>query len=182
MNASADPVAILPSIEAEVNCWLPKPGRPRADTSDPPPGAARSAVGSDPRGVVLRDFRLQAGRLTRDGHGFGLVRHESAATDWDDEGAIHAVYYPEAERPLREITGTARVFVFDHILRRSIAGAADSRDGPHRQLARVRVDHMARFRSAAGARPASGRSGGAARLRESIELAQLRVPPGVSGA
>jgi hypothetical protein len=58
---------------------------------------------------------------------------------------VRRVYYPEAERFLKELTGASRVFIFDHLQRRRVAGVGRRQAGMPRQPAdRVHVDHTAR--------------------------------------
>lgn len=73
----------------------------------------------------VADARRSAGRLSLDREGFRLVRHETAVTDFYDEDEVRAIYYPELERLVKEETGCARAFVFDHTRR---AGDEATRD------------------------------------------------------
>ena len=70
--------------------------------------------------------------------------HRSDVTDFEDEAQIRGIYYAEAERLLKEITGADRVYIFDHTLRRRIPGLQDHRDGPRQPATRVHVDHTAK--------------------------------------
>jgi hypothetical protein len=63
--------------------------------------------------------------------------------NFDDEAEIRNAYYAEAERLLKDATGADRVFIFDHTLRRRVAGAQDYRNGPRQPATRVHVDHTA---------------------------------------
>ena len=46
---------------------------------------------------------------------------------------MRRVYYPEAERLVAEVTGANRVLVFDHTIRRRVAGGMDRAPGTPRQ-------------------------------------------------
>ena len=80
-----------------------------------------------------------------DREGFALVRQKSAVNDFYNEDEVKKIYYPEAERLIKEATGADRVFIFDHTVRKRVQGAADVRDGgPRQPVARVHVDHTER--------------------------------------
>jgi hypothetical protein len=70
-----------------------------------------------------------------------VVRHRSAVIDFQDESQLHDVYYAEAERLLKDVTGADRVHIFDHTLRRRVPGQQDNRDGPRQPATQVHVDH-----------------------------------------
>src|SRR5205814_6652893 len=63
-----------------------------------------------------------------------------------DDDEVRRVYYPEAERFIKELTGASRVFIFDHLQRRRVAGLTDRsrRGGPRQPATRVHVDHTDR--------------------------------------
>jgi hypothetical protein len=46
-----------------------------------------------------------------------LTRHETAVTNFYDANEVQAVYYPALERLVKEVTGAAKVLVFDHNVR-----------------------------------------------------------------
>jgi hypothetical protein len=75
------------------------------------------------RDVAFLDGRDPAEPFELERHGFCFTRHHSAVTDFADEDHVKAVYYPEMERLVQEISGADRVHMFDHTLR---AGDADS--------------------------------------------------------
>ena len=84
-------------------------------------------------------------KVSLDQEGFDVLRHGSAVRDFYDEDEVRNVYYPEAERLLKEATGASRVFIFDHTVRRRVRGADDRVVGVPRQPAtRVHVDHTAK--------------------------------------
>jgi hypothetical protein len=130
-------------VEAELNYLAPISERPRTYTFAPPPGVPQTNVVVEPHRVAIHDARAQADAFTLDGQGFALLDHRSDVTNFDSESEIRSVYYAEAERLLKEITGADRVFIFDHTLRRHIPGARDYQDGPRQPATRVHVDHTA---------------------------------------
>jgi len=69
-----------------------------------------------------RSVTIYNGRLSRDGfsleqEGFVLVKHETKVANFYDEEEVRSVYYPEIERLVKEMTGAAKVLIFDHTLR-----------------------------------------------------------------
>jgi hypothetical protein len=107
--------------------------KPMNLTYDPPPGVPRSTGVPEPHAMPIHDARPVAGRLTLDGEGLALVEHRSAVKDFYDEDELRRVYYPEAERLVAEATGASRVLVFDHTIRRRVAGGIDRSPGTPRQ-------------------------------------------------
>jgi len=76
----------------------------------------------------IYDCRPVSEKLDFDDVGFVVRKHESAVADFYDEELVRAKYLPEVERFLREATGAAAVFAFDHNVR-SAKGAAEGRAG-----------------------------------------------------
>lgn len=74
------------------------------------------------RPVTVRNGRENLGRFDLDEEGFLLTSHETQVTNFYDETQIKSVYETEIQRLIRELTGAARVRVFDHTFR------SDSRD------------------------------------------------------
>lgn len=135
----------LPCVKAELNYLAPTRERPRTYTFDPPVGVARTTVVNDPHEVAIIDARRLLADVSLDEEGFGLVQHKSAARDFYDDEEVKRVYYPEAERLLKELTGADRVHVFDHTVRRRVPGGEDRRgDAPRQPVPRVHVDHTTR--------------------------------------
>lgn len=52
-----------------------------------------------------------------DREGFRLIKRSSAVKNFYDEEELRSVYYPEIEALIAQLTGAARVVVFDHTLR-----------------------------------------------------------------
>lgn len=135
----------LPWVKAELNYLAPTRQRPRTYTFDPPVGVARTTVVNDPHEVAIIDARRLLADVSLDEEGFGLVQHKSAVRDFYDDEEVKRVYYPEAERLLKELTGADRVHVFDHTVRRRVPGGEDRRgDAPRQPVPRVHVDHTTR--------------------------------------
>ena len=75
----------------------------------------------------IRDGRPLAGRLSLDEHGFVFVEHRTRVTDFFDPEQLKAIYYPEVERLIREVSGASRVVLFDHTLRSGDEGEREAR-------------------------------------------------------
>lgn len=145
MNLEIDEIETLPSVEAELNYLRPTAERPRTYTYDPPPGVPRTTTINEPHKVQISDARPILSNVSLDEEGFGLVRHRSSVRDFYDDDEVAQVYYPEAERLLKEATGATRVHIFDHTVRRRVAGGEDRQvAGPRQPVPRVHVDHTAR--------------------------------------
>jgi hypothetical protein len=71
----------------------------------------------EPRTMSVRNGRLAQRELSLDGSGFVLVEHKTRVKDFFDAGELKAVYYPEVERLIRDLSGASRVVLFDHTLR-----------------------------------------------------------------
>jgi hypothetical protein len=139
-----NPVLDLPHVQAELHYLGRMTERPRNYTFDPPPGVPRSNTVHETHVMPIHDLRPIEAEISLDREGFELLGHVSAVRDFYDDDEVRAVYYPEAERLIAEVTGASRVFVFDHTVRRRIAGADDRAVGQPRQPAtRVHVDHTA---------------------------------------
>lgn len=133
MSLSSDVIDRLPHVEGLLNYLAPMAAKPMNLTYDPPPGMPRSTGIPEPHVMPIHDARPVAGRLTLDGEGLALVEHRSAVKDFYDEDEVRRVYYPEAERLVAEATGASRVLVFDHTIRRRVAGGIDRSPGTPRQ-------------------------------------------------
>jgi hypothetical protein len=135
----------LPFVEAELNYLAPMTERPRYYAYEPEPGEPHSNLTPEPHLMQIHDLRPIAAELDLDIQGFALLEQRSAVRDFWDDDEVRRVYYPEAERFLKEATGASRIFIFDHLQRRRVAGQQDrSRSGPRQPATRVHVDHTAR--------------------------------------
>jgi hypothetical protein len=143
-NAAPATTLDLPHVRAELHYLGHMTERPRNYTFDPPPGVPRSNTVHESHIVPIHDLREIEAEISLDREGFELLGHVSAVRDFYDDQEVRSVYYAEAERLIKEATGASRVFVFDHTVRRRVAGADDRSSGQPRQPAtRVHVDHTA---------------------------------------
>lgn len=132
----------LPHVDGSLNYLAPMAERPRTLAYTPEPGEASTNLVSEAHTVPIYDLRSVAGEVRLEREGFALVPQTTAVQDFGDDEEIRRVYYPEAERLLKEATGASRVVVFDHTVRRRSPGAVDRAPGAPRQpVARVHVDH-----------------------------------------
>ena len=92
----------LPYVEGVLNYLAPMAERPINLAYDPPPSVPRSTGVPDARRMTIHNARPVAARLSLDGEGLALVKHNTAVRDFYDD-------YPEAERLVAEVTGATRV-------------------------------------------------------------------------
>ena len=135
----------LPYVEAELNYIVPMAERPRYYAYEPGPGDPAPNMVHEAHTMRIHDMRPITSEIGLDRHGFALVEQRSAVRDFWDDDEVRRVYYPEAERVIKQVTGASRVFIFDHLQRRRITGLQDRAPGGPRQPAtRVHVDHTAK--------------------------------------
>ena len=109
MTLSPDVIDGLPYVEGVLNYLAPMADRPINLAYDPPPGVPRSTAVPEARRMTIYNARPVAARLSLDGEGLALVKHNTAVRDFYDEDELGRVYYPEAERLVAEVTGATRV-------------------------------------------------------------------------
>ena len=132
----------LPHVDAELHYLAPMTEQPRSYTYDPPPGIPRSNIVRETRVLPIYSARPVASSFSLDVEGFAVLRRRSAVHDFWDEEELRAVYYPEVEQTVKDITGASKVFVFDHTLRKRVHGVDDRAPGTPRQpVPAVHVDH-----------------------------------------
>jgi hypothetical protein len=74
--------------------------------------------------LPIHDMRPVAGRLSLEDTGFVLLERRSRVANFYDPAEIDAVYLPEIEALIRELTGAERVLIFGTLIRN------DARDAP----------------------------------------------------
>lgn len=141
MGLQNQKIEALSFVTAELNYLTPTKDRPRTFTFEPPPGEPQSNVVPEPHAVPIYDARSVVDSISLDREGFALVRQRSAVRDFYNDDEVRSTYYPEAERLIKQATGADRVFVFDHTVRKRVAGAADRSGGLRQPVGRVHVDH-----------------------------------------
>jgi hypothetical protein len=144
MGLQNEKIEALSFVTAELNYLAPTKSRPRTFTFEPPPGEPQSNTVPEPHALPIYDVRSIVDSISLDREGFALVRQRSAVKDFYNDSEVKSTYYPEAERLIKEATGASRVFIFDHTVRKRVAGAADRGGGPRQPALRVHVDHTAK--------------------------------------
>jgi hypothetical protein len=109
--------ASLDRIEAPMNYSVDTGEKPVSYTYEPPAGVAPRSGKIVKQRIAIMNARPIAGQLTLDVHGFMLTHQETAVRNFYDSDEVRAVYYPEVERLIKQITGATRVIVFDHNVR-----------------------------------------------------------------
>lgn len=131
-NAAATSASPAPATHGDVDAELvyatTKDQSPYYYMYEPPPGTPRLGGEFGPRRVRVQDGRRAAGPFSLDVQGFELAGFSTRLENAYDEAEVHAVYYPEMERLVREATGAARVLVFDHNVRSGVPGQAPRRN------------------------------------------------------
>ena len=77
--------------------------------------------------VRIRDARAIASGLELEKNGFVVLERPTALKDFSDPAKIKAVYYPEIEALVKELTGATRVLMFGDIVRTDAKGTPESR-------------------------------------------------------
>lgn len=138
----AIPTERLPHVTAELNYLVPLAEKPRSLAYEPRPGEAQTTAVYEAHTVDIHDVRPIAGDLSLEREGLRLVARPTQLRDFYDEDELRRVYYPETERLVAELTGAARVVIFDHTIRRRIPGVEDRTTGAPRQpVPRVHNDY-----------------------------------------
>lgn len=104
-------------LSAEIVYAVATGEKPVNETFGPGNIHRRTTGAKERRSVTIEDGRASAGEFTLDTHGFAFVGHPTAMRDFLDPDELKRIYYPEIERLVREVSGAARVVVFDHTLR-----------------------------------------------------------------
>ena len=135
----------LPLVKAIVSYVDPPDGKPYSLEYEPPAGVPRTTARYRGHEVTIRDLRPIASSVSLEREGFALVHAPGSLRDFKDEAAIREQYYAESIELVRKQTGGRRVVVFDHTLRRQIAGATDRTLGvPRQPVPRVHNDYTAK--------------------------------------
>jgi hypothetical protein len=107
-----------------------------------PPASGRKPEGPPIEYHEMRiyDCRAVADDLDLDRHGFAVRSYASAGKNFFDEELVRTRYYPEIAAIVKEATGAADVFVFDHNVR-SVEGAAKGKAGVRAPVDGVHDDY-----------------------------------------
>jgi hypothetical protein len=105
------------AITAELAYAIDTGAKPVNETFGPGNIHRRTTGAKERRAVEIRNGRPLAGGFSLDENGFEFVRHATRVVDFFDAAELKAVYYPEVEQLIKDVSGAARVVVFDHTLR-----------------------------------------------------------------
>jgi hypothetical protein len=105
------------AITAELAYAIDTGAKPVNETFGPGNIHRRTTGAKERRAVEIRNGRPLAGEFSLDENGFEFVRHPTRVVDFFDAAELKAVYYPEVEQLIKDVSGAARVVVFDHTLR-----------------------------------------------------------------
>jgi len=120
----------------------PGEGKPRSLEFEPPPGVPRTTAVYRDHTVSIHDMRPIAASLSLEREGFQLLSAPTAINNFEDEAGVRSIYYAEAIELIKQATGAERVVVFDHTVRRRIAGSTDRSVGiPRQPVPRVHNDY-----------------------------------------
>lgn len=67
--------------------------------------------------INIYDGRPIASQLDLDRHGFKLMRYPTAVQNFYDDEEVRRLYYPEMDKLVKQVTGAAKVVIFDHTVR-----------------------------------------------------------------
>ena len=113
----------LPSVSASVSYLAAGEGPVQVRVYPPGSGIATVRPASKHYPVRIHDARSVANDLRLDDHGFELRAKATPFTEFYNEAAVRATYYPEVSALMREITGAREVIVFDHNVRSAVRAA-----------------------------------------------------------
>ncbi len=137
--------SVLAGVEARLVFSNRGQEKPYAYVGKPPEGVPQNRGEYQTHVVRIENVRSTVGDLSLDVEGVALVRSPTAVGDFWDEAQTLALGHPEAAELVKEITGAARVVVFDHTLRRRSEGASDRAPNlPRQPASRVHVDQTVR--------------------------------------
>jgi hypothetical protein len=137
----AEAITIEDQVEATLNYLAPGVDKPFVYAYDPPGGMPRRHGGSEPRVVTIRNARPIAPRFSLDREGFALRRQATAVRAFYDDDEVRRVYYPEVEQLLRDVTGAAKIVIFDHTRRNSDTVLGEGSERAREAAASVHNDY-----------------------------------------
>ncbi|KAI0188530.1 hypothetical protein EV127DRAFT_131079 [Xylaria flabelliformis] len=82
-----------------------------------------------PQNVKITNIAGREAEFTLDKQGFQVVPSVAQEKDFVDDEHIKAVYYPETEQLLKDVTGASKIFIFDHTIRRQPQDSRDKKPG-----------------------------------------------------
>jgi len=107
---------------------------------DPETGQLRGNYSWQSYPVQIENIRGKESEFTLQTSGFAYHVAPTSHTNFDDDEAIKASYYPESEEWLKKLTGAKHVVLFDHTVRRNKPGDIDDTPQNRHPVPRVHVD------------------------------------------
>jgi hypothetical protein len=107
-------------VSAPLNYLVPMAERPVNYNYEPPPGVPWRTGQYVAQTVPIVDGRTSAEPFSLDKQGFVLLRHESAVHDFYDAEEVKRRYHVEVEQLVKQVSGAARVVVFDTTVRSAL--------------------------------------------------------------
>jgi hypothetical protein len=116
-SAGTHRVRGLRYVRVQLN-YLADAGERSADYApEASPGTPRRSGRYVPRTVSIHDARPILSEISLDQQGFLLIQHQTAVRNFYEANEVKSIYYSEVERLLKKVTGAARIFIFDHVIR-----------------------------------------------------------------
>ena len=103
-------------VQASLNYLIDSGPKPSTIVADPGYESAHTGT-YEGKIVSIKNARAMTSEFSLERQGFVLIEHETQVTNFFDEDEVRRVYYPELEKLVTELTGAARVLMFDHTLR-----------------------------------------------------------------
>ena len=91
-----------------------------------PEGVPQYNYGTSTHNVTIHDIRGDEASYTLDKDAFAVVQNvvSQGETEFVDDDHIKKHYYPEVEKVILDnVPGSYKIFIFDHTIRRAVAGA-----------------------------------------------------------
>lgn len=143
MSERAVPQAVPETIEASLNYLAVGDVAPQVRIYPPSSGLPTVYTKLAKHVVTIRDARPEAHSLRLDEHGFELHSGRTDFTNFLDEKAVRATYYPDVEQRLKRLLGAHAVIAFDHNVR-SVTRAARGEPGVRAPADQVHNDYTER--------------------------------------
>jgi hypothetical protein len=107
----------LDFVETSLSYLVDTGEKPVSYSAEPGATPTQHTGQYEERTVIVHNGRPIVDRLSLDCQGFILINHETKVRDFYNEEEVRSAYYPEMERLVKELTGAAKVLIFDHTLR-----------------------------------------------------------------
>src|SRR5215510_15046709 len=99
----------LSYVESSLNYLVDMDEKPYVYMYTPPSGVPSRTGWYAPQTVSICNGRPILDQFSLDQNGFLLTHHETKVTNFYDEQEVKAVYYPELEQLVKQVTGAVKV-------------------------------------------------------------------------